>query len=357
MDTGEPTRRLFAPLASSLGLLASLAAPAAAQTSFTVSIGRTFQSLATADETGQATDASFDVERSFSKYVRLFYKGDLETFSSPGDWGYALHGGGVVLDNAPASDTATRVVAGASGWWRTNGDAWSAAGYTGLRGFVDVEWHPSATATIHAGYQFDARAFNELPELDQREHTVFASVLANVQPTRTAVIGEVVSGAKTYAASPDSTSPAARQVTVLGRVAQNVTADIGVSLQYMRRFTFGRVPPALVLTPPLFFDDGVYDDPFASDARSWRIGATRLIGSSGSLDAAIAQAHKDYSDFARFDTILRAGVTWTLPVLRGRTGPVGVNVNLGYGYTDHQSTDLFYNYTSHALAVGMTFAY
>jgi hypothetical protein len=282
-----------------------------------------------------------------------------------------MQGAGLVVENTVATNTSTRVRAGASGWWRTNGDSWGAAGYAGLRGFLDLEWHPSATTTVHSGYQFDTRRFDELSELNQREHTVFGSVLTNIQATRTTLVGEMTSGVKTYDAAPDSGGLTARQVTLLGRVAQNVTDTTGISLQYVQRFAFGRVPPALVLTPPLFFDDGVYDDSFASDARTWRVGATRVLGSAGSIDVAVSGARKDYRDFPaldldgipvagggyRLDTIQRAGITWTLPVLRGRTGPVGVELNLGYGFTDHQSTDLFYNYTSHALALGMTLAY
>ena len=371
MRARESRRRVLTALASSLALLASLAAPAASQTALTASIGRAFQSFPAADQSGQATDASFEVERTFANRVRLFYDGDVGTFSAPGDWGYALHVAGIVVQKGDTTANATRLTAGASGSWRSNGASWDAAGYVGLRGFLDVEWRPSATTTVHTGYQFDRRAFDELPDLDQREHTVVASLLSNLQVTRTTLFGQAAAGAKAYAGDSGSGAHLARQLTLIGRVAQNLTARTGVSLQYSRRLISGRVPPVLVLTPPLFFDDGVYDDLYASAAQSWRAGVTRVLGAAGSLDAALSEARKNYRDFPaldldgmpiagggiRADTIRRAGLTWTLPISRDHTGPLGVDVNVGYGYTRHRSNDLVYNYSSHSLGIGLTVAH
>jgi hypothetical protein len=59
----------------------------------------------------------------------------------------------------------------------------------------------------------------------------------------------------------------------------------------------------------------------------------------------------------RADQIWQAGASWTMPVLRERTGPVGFDVFIDYRYTHHQSNDAFYNYKSHAFGIGVSMAY
>jgi len=54
------------------------------------------------------------------------------------------------------------------------------------------------------------------------------------------------------------------------RAAQSLGERTGLSLQYTWRTVFGSVPPVVVSTPALFFEDGVYDDPYASDASAAR---------------------------------------------------------------------------------------
>ncbi len=367
MGARERSRRVLAALASSFALLASAAVPAGAQSAFSASIGRAFQSAPAGDAGTQSTDASFNAERTFANRIRIFYDGRLGTSSLDGDWGYALHGGGVVFEPAVTAPTAPRLTAGASAWRRSNGTSWDAAGYVGLRTFMDVEWRPSETTSAHTAYAFDRRVFGDLSALDHREHTVAANVLTSVQRTRTTLVADATAGIKTYTIASGASGPA-KQVTLLARVAQNVTALTGVSLQYARRFTFGTIPPILVLTPPLFFDDGVYDDPYASESRAWRVIATRVMGQVGSAELVVSRARKDYTDFpaldldgavipdgrSRADTIRRTTITWTVPIPRDRTGRFDVDLNIGYGHTRHRSNDLFYNDSFHALGVGLT---
>ena len=59
----------------------------------------------------------------------------------------------------------------------------------------------------------------------------------------------------------------------------------------------------------------------------------------------------------REDRIWRAGLAWSIPFFPSRTGPVGLNLDLDYWYTDHRSNDLYYNYRSHVVGVGVTVKY
>ena len=56
-------------------------------------------------------------------------------------------------------------------------------------------------------------------------------------------------------------------------LAQSLGLRTGLSLEYTRRSVFGAVPPVVVTTPPVLFEDGVYDDPYASDASAARAGS------------------------------------------------------------------------------------
>ena len=78
-----------------------------------------------------------------------------------------------------------------------------------------------------------------------------------------------------------ATSDHAQQLTLLGRVAQSLGERTGLSLQATWRGTGGSVPPAVVTTPAGFFDDGVYDDPFASDLVGRRRCGSSTCGPAG----------------------------------------------------------------------------
>jgi hypothetical protein len=56
----------------------------------------------------------------------------------------------------------------------------------------------------------------------------------------------------------------------------------GVWGQGFVRRAVGRVPPAIVTTPAGFFDDGVYDDPFASDLDALSGGVKHLFAGARS---------------------------------------------------------------------------
>jgi hypothetical protein len=121
----------------------------------------------------------------------------------------------------------------------------------------------------------------------------------------------------------------------------------------------------------LFFEDGIYDDPFASNAHALRGTLKRVFSSGAQLEGGGTWLRKDYrasppldldgtvnaAAGTRADRISRAGDAWTQPVLRNRTGPIGLDLVVDYWHTTHHSNDAFYNYTSHALGLGVSVSY
>lgn len=405
--------------------VALLAAPALAQPSMEVTFGRALAPLASVaptqpaslESSRQTTAGSLDLEHRFAdERMRLFYSLDAGTYNTPGDWSYYLHTAGGTWRSAKAGSKRTTLFLGGSATWRANGASWAAADYRGLGAFANVEWRPRPTATVRAGYRFDTRTFPDSAELNQREHGIFASALVSL-PSRTTLIGEVRAGVKSYGTAVDllaaqvaptvsatsgsgngangrgrgmggafrstmtvapawanSSRPdleAARLVSVMGRVAQSLADRTGASIQYTRRVSSGGLPAAIVTTPALFFEDGIYDDPFASRAHAWQGTLKQVFSNGAQLEGAGTWVLKDYRATAplnpdgtfdlaagtRADRISRVGAAWTQPVLRGRTGPIGLDLVADYWYTAHHSNDAFYNYTSHALGLGVSVSY
>ena len=413
-----PTRRTLTII--NLGVGAMLwfpAGSATAQPSLNVTFGRALNALSPADavtvDDRRTIGAAVDAEQKLAgERLRLFYSLDAGDYTTPGDWRYYENIGGATWQVRPQRSTGLAVFAGADALWRTNGASWAAADYRALGLFVNAEWKPLVTRTVRAGYRADVRAFPDMPELDQVEHEGFGSALVNLQ-SRTTLVAEMRVGAKRYdvldstALEPAAPAPGipggsgsawsrgrgarasglvmstpshsptgsvggtAGQVTFLGRVAQSVTDRTSVTLQYSRRDSFGALPTAVVTTPALFFEDGVYDDPYASDAGALRVSLKRLLGNGMTIDGMGVWVRKDYRGTAaldaeglalaagdlRADRIWQAGASWTMPAFRERTGPVGFDVFIDYRYTRHRSNDAFYNYSSHAFGIGVSMAY
>jgi hypothetical protein len=399
-------------------LLAATCFPttAAAQPSFSVSLGGTLDSFAAVSFTAeqrQNVSGTVDLDHVVAgERGRVFYTVDGGNFDTPGDWSYFLHQAGMTFRFGQADAGARKLFLNASVVARRNGDAWSSAEYTAAGGGVNVELHPAGT-TFKAGYRADYRRFSDYGALTQAEHRAFASVLRSFE-TRTTVIAEAQVGAKHYDASvitdvitaetqvptgnargsasghgaggsllpgirtivtttnaTTTASGSAGLVTAMMRVAHAVTDRTGVQVQATLRRTFGVAPPALVTTPAGFFEDGVYDDPFASDALFLRAGATHTFAGGAELEAAFWWADKDYTgavalDAAgvslagsplRADHIRLAQASWIQPLLASRTGAVAISADLGYRYLRHRSNDAFYDYTSHAVMAGLTVTY
>jgi hypothetical protein len=160
-------------------------------------------------------------------------------------------------------------------------------------------------------------------------------------------------------------------VTWRVRVAQSLADRTGLSVDYSARHASGDVPPALVTTPAHFYDDGVYDDPFASDAQTVGANLKHIFVGAGTVRGWLAWQKKDYratpaldldgepiaGGELRQDRVWRAGVSWRVPLFPARTGRVDVDLDLGYAFADHRSNDAFYDYASHAVGFALGLAY
>ena len=402
------------PAVLALATACVLWAPTAAiaQPAISASIGRALSSMdepAIGVERRQTTAGSVEAEHvAAGGRLRLFYEFDGGTFATEGDWRYLENIAGATVRLPFGGEKPKHAVyLTANGIWRDNGSSWSAVDYRGVRVMANVELRPRDTATYRFGYRLDGRNFPDLPALDQVQHDGFVSLLFNL-PSRTTLVGEAHVGAKSYAATVDTNwavveaggtmaprgmgrgvgpglrgtwmgSAAASTVTennagmvvVFGRVAQSLSDRTGAWLQYSQRATFGRVPPVVVTTPALFFDDGVYDDPFASDARVVTAALKHEFASGVTLDVDVARMLKDYTaalaldlagttfagDPLRSDRVWRSSAGVSIPMFPGRSGPVAVNLDVTYAFTRHRSNDAFYNYTSHGVATGFSFSY
>ncbi len=388
----------------SLSCLFLTATPASAQPSVDLTLGSSIDAAGASlvdREGGQVTSGGLAAEyRLNEERVRLFYDLDAGTYSTPGDWRYFVHDAGTVVRLGGPS---RRLFLGGGAAWRLNGDAWGGTDFRDLHAMANVELRPSPTAAWRFGYRVDVRRFPDLGELDQTEHDGFASGLVNL-PSRTTLVGEVHVGRKTYdggalsgeavsgadfigapgrgraagrrvaVVAPPAVSgragqgPRAGQVTWLARVAQSLDDLTGLSVQYSRRHTFGDLAPAIVETPALFFDDGVYDDWFAShrsavdltlkhafargdDLRGWASWARKTYTATLALDLA---GEPLAGDPLRRDRLFRAGADWTLPVAPSRTGAVALDLVLHYTYTHHESNDFLYRYRSHLGGIAFT---
>jgi hypothetical protein len=131
------------------------------------------------------------------------------------------------------------------------------------------------------------------------------------------------------------------------------------------------VPPALVTTPALFFDDGVYDDPFASEARGWRATLKHVRPGGATFEAWVDGVRKDFTATLaldaegaplqaaalRADRIVRAAASVSLPLLPSRTGAVELSLLARYDFTRQRSNDAFYRYTAHGATLGLSVGY
>ncbi len=136
------------------------------------------------------------------------------------------------------------------------------------------------------------------------------------------------------------------------RVAQRLGERTGAWVQGFLRGT----GPAVVATPAGFFDDGVYDDPFASGCLRGRRGVARLgrVAEEGfhSRGGAHASGPPLEGDALREDRIMQAGVSLSLPL--PSPGAFSLALALDYGFTRSRSNDAYYDYRSHAVGLALT---
>jgi hypothetical protein len=375
-----------------------------------------------AGETRGTFDGTLAPELRFSaERGRLYYSLDGGSYNTPGDWSFLAHALGASYRLDLAGKDKARLHLGGSGTLRRNGEAWSYADYDARSAFANLELRPQEGTTVRTGYRLADRTFDELTDLNQFEQDAFASVNINLQ-SRTTLIAEAHFGWKSYEgetmyaavpqpAAPGSVSPGsgqessggqgqgsggqgthgsgtltgprettsllvpagtsaehARQWNLLLRVAQGLGDRTGLHAQGFLRRTGGRVPPALVTTPAGFFDDGVYDDPFASDLGAVSTGIRHAFAGGADVHAFASWQAKDYTstvaldatgqplpgDPLRNDRITRGGAGLSLPLLTQKTGAFSLAVALDYAFTQSRSNDAFYDYEDHAVGVTLT---
>lgn len=392
------------------GLLLGAAA-AVAQPSATATIGGSFDAFQAGEggrESRQNVLAGVSADHLFgSGRSRISYDLDAGNYDSPGDWRYFQHDLGFSHRVGSEEAKGPKVFLVGSLTLRSNGDAWSGAAYTAAGAGANLELHPGESTTLRTGYRADYRRFADLDALTQFEQRGFVSLLSSL-PSRTTIVAEVQAGLKQYrgldtgaildvgasawptagrgnapgmgpgirwtytpAAATSTLNGRAALVTALGRVAQSVTDRTGVHAQIIVRRTFGSIPPALVTTPAGFFEDGIYDDPFASDAVIAQAGVKRVFANSAEVAVTARWADKSYSsavaivtdasaetaEALRQDRVTLVTAAWTQPLFASRTGALSLSADLGYRLMRHRSNDIFYNYTSHAALAGITVGY
>jgi len=341
-----------------------------------------------------------------SERGRAYYEFEGGSFNTPGDWSFVSHALGASYRVDLKDAEKARLFAGGSGSWRRNGDAWSEADYDALAAFVNFELRPRPGLTLWTGYRLADRTFAELTELDQFEQDTFVSLNLNLR-SRTTLIAESHFGWKSYqgatiyesvtapvpsssAASSGSTrgrsvagmGPSvrvalpfsvptgtsgehARQWNAMLRVAQGLGERTGVWAQGFVRRTGGDVPPGVVATPAGFFDDGVYDDPFASDLGAFSVGAKHVFAGGAELQASGLWQKKDFTAVValdatglpveggalREDRITRGGLSLALPM--PAPGAFSLGLALEYAFTRSLSNDAYYDYRSHAVGLAL----
>lgn len=406
-----------ATLAAGWLLLSSGAA--FAQPSFAVTFGGTMDSFtpsAASAESRQNVSGAVNLDHVFAKdRARVAYDLAAGDYDSPGNWSFLQHNASFTYQFGGTEAADRKLFLNASFVARANGDAWTNAEYAGVGAGVNAEFHPGQTTTIRSGYRGDYRRFGDLSALTQFEHRAFASLLSTFT-SRTTLVAEVQAGVKQYdgaivsetgttaiSVTPGSmgsgrygqgtmagadataashvvsvpvyattnTDGAAGLVMGLARVAQAITDRTGVHVQTTVRRTFGSVTPLLVTTPAGFFEDGIYDDPFASDGVFVQAGFTRAFAKGAEFSATGWWADKDYTSIGaqgadglslatgelRADRLTMAQVAWSQPLWKTAGGATLISADLSYRYMRHESNDAFYNYRSHAVGISLTASY
>ncbi len=399
-------------IALTFAVVLSVTAPLAAQPSASAMVTPGVTSLNGESGGSGTVNASGQFEHLFKdERLRVVYELDTGDFSTPGSWRFISHAAGGSYRLTFDEQGRNHLYAGGDGYLRRNGDSWGAADYNGAGAFANLELGPER-ATVRAGYRFDLRRFPSFAAMNQLQHSGFGSVLVSFD-TRTTLIGELSVGSKQYDAvssrtevlavhadtgTPADTAPGmqgrgrgsrsqaditllpvvipgspgstAQQLTLFARIAQSLSARTGLSVEISRRDVSGQVPPALVTTPALYIDDGVYDDLFASDATRGGVALKSIIGKDVELTGSVAWSDKRYPSTYAFDTdglplpdvrrhdritTAQALVTW--PLAPSSTGRLALDLIAGYDYTDHDSTSALYRYTAHTIRIGLGLTY
>jgi hypothetical protein len=377
--------------AAAIAMLLSLAwAPASAQPSGSVGLQIPVQWNPDADrQTNTGGEVSLDYGLASGR-GRLFYDGDLDRFAGAVPWQTVLHNAGFV-GSIPAGPTTVEI--GASAFRRSNEGPWADAGFHG-GSVVAMVARDLAPVALTGSYGAYLRRFPDISALNQFEHYGSIRALANL-PSRTTIVGAAALGWKHYEGSgveaatllpaegtghgtrrhgavilagPGTGSVAAgsaggpsvrTQWSWSARLAQSLDDRTGVWVEHEQRRNSGDLPPAVVWTPPLFYEDGVYDDPYVIGARTSRAGAKHAFARGDEVQLWASLSDRDFAGLdvpdlpglVRKDTLLRAGIDAAIP-LTSRDARVALDLSGGYGYVRNQSSDPLERYTAHVVWLG-----
>lgn len=356
------------------------ATPAAAQTSGRATFEIPVQWISPSSEasvTRQNIAGAFTVEHGVGEErARLFYDVTLDAFGGPDLLRTWLHNGGATV---AFGDERRALEVGGSLFWRGNEGEWADAGFKGVNLVAIARAQPIPGASVTATYGFYNRLFPEQPALDQVEHLGSAQTILNFS-TRTTFVGHASLGSKSYdgrevlssyvdalpssrmrgwrtgafvpVASTVIGEPAQRsQWSLLARVAQSLTDRIGVWVEHERRGTGGDLPPTIVWTPPMFYDDGVYDDPYVIDQRAWRGGIKQVFPAGAEVRGWFNYADREYAGLSRTDGLTRAGAAGVVPVFVHQA--LALEAVADYGWTRNTSSDPAESYRAHAMSLGL----
>jgi len=352
------------PIVMFLGLALATPAPGVAQVSWSVSADHAWDKAGTGTSggTAQVTTANVSLER-LSPRLRLFTDADLGDYAMPGSWGYLLDDSGGTVHLQPRNGT-LHLYTGGQASVRVNGDAWGNWGFRGVGGFANAEWAPREEVSVRGGFRVDQRWFPDAGDFDHRERAVFSGARINL-PSRTTLIGNIDLGAKRYA-WPEGAQ--AVRVDWLARVAQSLTERTGAFVEMKGRNAGGDQPSYLLEAPILFFDDGVYDDPFAHDLSGISVGVTHLLARGAQLSGVVGSRTRDFANvmaldadgselpWLRRDEVAQAGVHLLLPLHTSADGGFDASVRLGYEWTRSSSTDMRYTYHAHRVLLAAALA-
>jgi hypothetical protein len=377
MRTKYPFRWLVA-----VAVLACMPEPSAAQTSGEVTLEVPVQWFsATTEPTTTRRNAAggFTIEHVVGdERGRVFYDMSMDAFGGSSGARTWLHNGGatVVFGNRRRA-----LETGGSLFWRANEGDWGDAGFSGVSATAIGYLQPRDDVSLIGSYGFYQRNFADQPALDQLEHFFSLRFLVNL-PSRTTLVASSSLGRKTYdggevtfGETSDAGPPHARRRAGRGffvptnpwgevgepaartrwswfaRVAQSLADRTGVWIEVERRNTSGDMPPAIVWTPPLFYDDGVYDDPYVFDLAAWRAGMTHVWAWELEMHVWLDYGKRDFAGLSRSDRLLRAGIDGSLPVVR--RAAAGLDLTASYQYVRDDSTEALESYRAHVVAAGV----
>jgi hypothetical protein len=322
------------------------------------------------------------------EHGRLFYEMTLESFGASDAIRTWLHNGGIT---GTVGDARRSFTLGGSAFWRSNEGWWADAGFRGVNLLASAQMKPSKSVMLSGTYSLYARTFPEQSALDQVEHFGSWRALLNLS-TRTTLAGALTLGRKSYDGREQvvmgTTAPAPggmaargsaagngwRQASVVpvsvetigapgrrsewswaARVAQSVDDRTGVWLEREQRRTSGDLPPAIVWTPPLFYEDGVYDDPYVIDADTWRAGVKHVFANGAEAGGSGSVSDRVYAGLTRTDRLTRARLETSWPLLSGGSGSLDGVVS--YDYFRNSSSDVGESYRAHQFSVGVRLAF